>query len=96
MEGVRRALSELGNKAPPLRIQEYVAEKFGIIMETQVISSYKTKLKRGRRGRRARKGVVSAAAHAGAFTLQDIEAVKEVANRIGVDKVKQLADVLSK
>jgi hypothetical protein len=41
MEGVRRALSELGKDAKPARIQGFVKERFGIEMSTDVVSTYK-------------------------------------------------------
>jgi hypothetical protein len=41
MEGVRRALSELGRDAKPTQIQGFVQERFGIQMSTDVISTYK-------------------------------------------------------
>jgi hypothetical protein len=47
-----------------------------------------------KRGRRGRKPAV--AAQSSAITLSDIEAVKSVIDRLGADKVRQLAQVLAK
>ena len=46
MEGVRRAMADLGSDAKPLRIQSYVQEKFGIEMNTDTISTYKAGIAR--------------------------------------------------
>ena len=46
MEGVRRAVAELGKDAKPLRIQGFVKERFGIVMNTNTISTYKADIAR--------------------------------------------------
>jgi hypothetical protein len=95
-EAVRRALSELGIDAKPLEIKDYIKKQFDIAMDTQNISNYKSALKtKSRRGPKRRAGSTPLTA-AGGFTLQDIQAVKEMADRIGPEKVRQLAEVLSK
>lgn len=97
-EAVRRALAELGLEAMPLEIKGYLKKTFHIDMDSQNISNYKSTLKS------ERKSVVSpppvtkqtVTAATGGFSLEDIQAVKEVADRIGADKVRQLAEVLSR
>ena len=42
MEGVRRALTELGKDAMPLQMQKYLKERFGITMTVAHISNYKS------------------------------------------------------
>jgi len=46
MEGVRRALAELGSDAKPKDIQEYVKKNFKIDMSTDHISTYKGDIQR--------------------------------------------------
>ena len=98
---VRETLSVLGSDAKPLAIQDYLKSKLDIDMTTNMISNYKTAIhkKAGKRGRP--KGKRSAARkapanHRGNISLADIQAVKALTDRIGADKVKELAAVLSK
>ena len=44
MEAVRRALAELGKDAMPIPIKEYLQSRFGIEMNTEHISNYKSSL----------------------------------------------------
>jgi len=57
MEGVRRALADLGGDAKPMQIQGFLREKLGIAMSTDHISTYKGVLaKKGKgKGKAARK-----------------------------------------
>jgi ABC-type phosphate/phosphonate transport system substrate-binding protein len=97
MEGVRRALAELGSEAKPLEIKSYLKREFGINMEPNMISNYKSMIKSGGNKSALIRRPKSAAGVRGAnggFSLEEIQAVKEVADRIGADKVRQLAAVL--
>jgi hypothetical protein len=101
MEAVRRALAELGQDAQPSDIQSYVKSKFGIDMEKTMISSYKTSLKAAGKSALTRKpksqgARATSTRTTGGISLDDIRAVKELADRIGADKVRELAEVLSK
>ncbi len=100
MEGVRRALAEMGMDAAPKQIQEFLKSKFGIYMEPGMISNYKSSLKSPGKtaiNRNRKPGRPAAASSAtGRITLDDIRAVKEVVDKIGADNVRQLADVLGK
>ena len=101
MEAVRRALAELGQDDQPSEIQSFVKSKFGIDMEKTMISSYKTSLKAASKSALIRKPAPRAAKTASAnanhgISLEDIRAVKELTDRIGADKVRELAEVLSK
>ena len=98
-EAVERALAELGRDAQPLAIQQHIKERYGLDMERSHISNYKTNLLKQRRTT-ARKpgGRVVAPPHAAAngFSLDEIRAVKEIVDRIGAEKVRQLAEALAK
>jgi hypothetical protein len=67
-------------------------------MEPQNISNYKSTLKAAEKNASVRQPDAKPAADtaAGGFSLEEIQAVKEVADRIGAEKVRQLAEVLSK
>ncbi len=101
MEGVRRAMHQLGGDAKPLEIKIYLKREFGIDMEPNMISNYKSMIKSGgtksaliRRGRPA--GSTAGRGSNGGFSLEEIQEVQDVAERIGPDKVRQLAAVLYK
>jgi hypothetical protein len=97
-EMVSRALDTLGFDAKPLELKEHIRKEFGTDMDPQHISNYKSNLKktRSKPGPKKRTGPTAAGTTPSGFSLADIQAVKEVADRIGADKVKQLAEVLSK
>jgi hypothetical protein len=72
-------------------------------MDNTLISTYKTTLSKKAAGQSAvtRKPAAKPAAPAApapnsGITLEDIKAVKELADRLGADKVKELADVLAR
>jgi hypothetical protein len=108
MEAVRAALRELGRKAKPLKIQEFIKEKFNIDMSPDHISNYKSTIlkgkgKSGKRGRPKGTGVPAAAkpaagnAHSrSGLALEDVENVKKLVRRFGSDSLKRLIDVLTK
>jgi hypothetical protein len=97
MEAVRRALAELGPDAMPLRIKDYLKQHFRIDMDPQNISNYKSTLKTAEKNAPSRQpSAKPAATLSGGFSLEEIQAVKKVADRIGAEKVRQLAEVLSK
>jgi hypothetical protein len=101
MEQVRKALRRLGNDAKPKRIQGYLRKRFLLEMSTDMISTYKGSIlkKQAGEGREAQpEAVVEATTTtetaSGGISVEELRAVKEVVDRIGADKVKQLVDVL--
>jgi len=107
MEAVRQAIAALGKDAGPAQILPFIKEKFGIVMSTEMAYNYKStalkKMKGKKRGpkpgqKRAAVAAVPTAngQSAGAISLDDITAVKALADRLGADKVWQLAKVLAK
>jgi hypothetical protein len=99
MDAVRQALEELGKKAKPPQIQTFIREHFGITMPPNHISSYKSSLlkkKRGRRRGRGRPAEGQPAAHpADGLTLRDLRAIKEMSDRIGAQRFRELVELLS-
>ncbi|OAI40996.1 hypothetical protein AYO40_00510 [Planctomycetaceae bacterium SCGC AG-212-D15] len=104
MEAVRRVLSESGNDTMPIDIQGQLKKKFNIKMDPGVISNYKsTIIKVGKRkklgrpkGRKLGRPPGAKTSTASSISIDDILAVKTLAEKIGVDKLRQLADVLAK
>jgi hypothetical protein len=98
MEAVRQALDHLGNEAKPEAILKFVKESFNVVMSRAMASNYKSSVLRkaaipstlgGRAEPRA------GAAH-DRYSFEDIATVKNLANRIGVENLRRLAEVLGK
>lgn len=98
LEGVRRALAALGYDATPAGIQAYLKKEYGIAMETGLISNYKSSIKSSGKSAVMRKpaGRPAAKSKAGAISVDDVRAVKELADRIGAEELKQLAEMLAR
>ena len=104
MEAVRQALDSLGYDAQPLAIQEFVKDHFNQDMNANMVSSYKSSLRRkaGLKGRRRKRGrpakTEALAAPAPTFhdgvQWKDIRAVKDIAGRIGVKGLRELVELL--
>jgi hypothetical protein len=103
MEAVRRVLGTSGKDTMPLDIQDQLRKKFNIKMDASTISNYKSMiLKQGKRKKPGRKPGRPAASlsspkmsKGGSVSLEDIKVVKELAERLGVEKLRQLAEVLA-
>jgi hypothetical protein len=101
MDAVRRILSESGKDTMPVEIQSQLHRKFRIKMDTATISTYKgTILRQGapkkKMGRpMGRPAGVSTPAASGSISIEDIQAVKALADRLGPDKLRQLPEVLA-
>ena len=95
MEAVRRALNVLGPKARPPEIGAYVQQHFGRVIPPNHISSYKSTLtKKARKPGRPRAADGRADSASDILTLKDLRAIKELANRIGVARFRELVEVL--
>ncbi len=98
-EAIRRALAKLGKKAMPAEIQDFIRTNFGVEMTTTVISVYKSKLK-GKPGRKPKVEGATAeaapqpAAHAG-VTFKDMRTVKEISDRLGPARMKELVELMA-
>jgi hypothetical protein len=93
-EAVRRALAELGKDAKPTAIQTWVKEQFRIEMSKDHISVCKGKMLRGKklpaRQAEAKKPT------AGGIVLDDILAVKKLADKVGPEQLRTLIDAFAK
>jgi hypothetical protein len=103
-ETVRRALAELGPAAKPGEIQAFLREKYHLEMSSNMVSSYKSQLikkagglkkKRGRKSKPARSELAPRAETTDGVSLKDLHAIKELANRLGVGKLRALIDLLA-
>jgi hypothetical protein len=104
MEAVRRAIATLGKEAKPNDVLGHLKSEFGIDISYDVASTYKSavlkKMKGKKRGPKPGKkpaAIATANGHAaGSISIEDITAVKSLADRLGAEKVWQLAKVLAK
>ena len=101
-EAIRRALAKLGNKAMPTEIQGFIKTNFGVEMTTTVISVYKSKLvkKKGKPGRKPK--VVGATAEPapqramhGGVSFKDMRLVKEISDRLGPARMRELVELVA-
>jgi hypothetical protein len=88
MDGMRRALAELGGDAENQDIRKFLKSQLGINMDTKMISNYKTHLKAASKSAAIRKPGISAAAPvvpsvADGITLADVRAVRQLAAALG-------------
>jgi hypothetical protein len=102
MDAVREALRKEGDDTKPMEIKSYIKKNFNITMDPTVISSYKTSIlskERKKGGRKAGGRALIAtgrAANSHHISIEDIRSVKDLADRIGIDRLRQLAEVLAK
>ncbi|QJW93834.1 hypothetical protein [Frigoriglobus tundricola] len=92
IEMVRAALEEFGPDAKPQPMQTFILEKFNTELAPNIISNYKSVLKRkgggavagiagGRRGRKS------------GAQFSDLETIRGLVTRLGAEQVKKLVDV---
>ena len=108
MEAVRRAMSALTMDASPSEIQKYIKDNFGVDMNANMISSYKSTLrgKAGLGGRRRKKrgrpkklaeAATTAAApdhHSrDAVPWKDLRTIKDIAGRLGKKGLRDLVEL---
>jgi hypothetical protein len=105
MEAVRRILASSGKDTMPLEIQGLLKKQYNIKMDTATISTYKgtilrkgpgKKMGRPNGSKNGQTAVHSTVRASGAsISIEDILAVKELAEKLGADRLRQLAEVLA-
>jgi hypothetical protein len=105
MEAVRQALAKHGKDTMPGDLLKHLKSDFGITMSYDMASTYKSAALKKKKGKKRgpKPGMKPAAAvptangqAAGSISLEDITAVKALTDRLGAEKVWQLAKVLAK
>ena len=84
---VQAALQELGMDAKPQDLQGVIMTKFNVDLPPNIISNYKSQIKRA--------AGVGTGRQDGSFHIEDFEAVRSLVRKLGADQVKRLVDVLS-
>ncbi|MCS6863510.1 MAG: hypothetical protein RMJ56_00105 [Gemmataceae bacterium] len=85
---VQAALETKGWDAKNAELQEYIREQFDTELAPNVISNYKSIIKR-----ESGKPTVSKRGRKGTPQFSDLEIVCGLVNRLGVEKVRQLVDM---
>ena len=84
---VRAALEEIGD-AKPQEMQVHIKSKFGVELPPNIISNYKSQIKRkigmGGPGRGRRAGL----------QVEDFETIRGLVKRLGSEQVKRLVEVV--
>jgi hypothetical protein len=88
---VKAALDEKGWGAGPTELQPVIVEKFNVELSNQVISNYKSQLKR--EGGEAPAGPPRNGSASGGMTIADLEAVKGLMSRLGAEQVRKLVEM---
>ena len=98
-----QAAFEAKGDAGPGELQAYISEKFGQTLKINIISSYKSQIKKklglGRknkkRGRPAKSATApKAASSAGTVNISELEAVSELVQKLGLEKVLALVGIV--
>jgi len=91
IEMVRTAIDELGPDAKPQPMQTFIKERFDTELAPNIISNYKSVLKRkggiasgGAGGKRGRKSGAQ---------FSDLETIRGLVARLGAEQVKKLVEV---
>ncbi len=95
MDCVRKALASLGNDAKPKAIKDFLDREFGLQMNTKMISTYKGSIaKNAARQSGVLRAPAARSVAAGGLGVEDVRAVKRLADQLGADRVRELLDVL--
>lgn len=100
---VRDAVAALGPKAKPKEIQKHVQEASGVVMSTGMISSYKSNMKKAKKGKGRKPGRPAKAAtestggggaKAASSIADDVVLIRKLIGRLGAKQLSDLVDVL--
>jgi hypothetical protein len=97
MEAVRRALDEYGPDVKPLKIKDHLKKRYKLNISADMASTYKGNIlrKSGQSAtiREPQAATSSRKAAEPALHMGDVQAVKDLADRLGTDQVRQLLDM---
>ncbi len=101
MQLVRDAMEALGPKAKPVEIQKEIKDKHSVDMNTQMISTYKSMIKKPPKAGKARgpgRPAKAAPAEKSGERMNiadDVILLRTLVSRLGARQMHQLIDVLS-
>jgi hypothetical protein len=82
---VQDAMEAIGNDAKPLAMQTHIKSKFGTELPANIISNYKSQIKKKNGGGRGRKA---------GLQVEDFETIRNLVRRLGADQVKRIVAVV--
>lgn len=91
---VTAALATLGADTPPQQILDHIRDTYGVELSKSMVSSYKSNILKKQRGGTGRKGDRVAAD--GTVELKDLRALRDIIDRVGMNEVKHLIQVLDR
>jgi hypothetical protein len=86
---VRTALQEMGGNPKPMEMQAHIKNKFGVELPANIISNYKSQIKRKNGG-----GGPGRGRRAGGLRVEDFEVIRGLVKRLGADQVKRWVDAV--
>lgn len=86
---VRAALLDMGGDPKPLEMQAHIKGKFGVELPANIISNYKSQLKRKAGGTPA----PGRGRRSGTLQVADFETVRGLVKRLGAEQVRKLVEV---
>lgn len=90
---VQAALDEKGMAAGPQELGEAIKAKYNVELANNIISNYKSVIKREGKGGKAAKPDAAKRGRKGGPQFTDFEAVRGLVSRLGSDQVKKLVDM---
>ncbi len=108
MEAVRQAMGVLGMDASPTAIHEHLKSEMGVDVSPNMISSYKSTIRKkaGIKGRRRKKRRAAAQDAASApaaavlvspadgVSIKELRALKEMADRLGAGRFREVVEFI--
>ena len=88
MSMVRSAMEEIGNDAKPLAMQAHIKSKYGTELPANIISNYKSQIKRKNGGTPSGRG------RKAGLQVEDFETIRNLVRRLGADQVKRMVEVM--
>lgn len=88
---VRAALQDMGGDPKPQEMQAHIKSKFGVELPANIISNYKSQIKRKAGGAAAGPG--RGRRSTASLQVADFETVRGLVKRLGVEQVKKLVEV---
>jgi hypothetical protein len=86
---VQDAMEAIGNDAKPLAMQTHIKSKFGTELPANIISNYKSQIKR-----KNGSGVGSGRGRKAGLQVEDFETIRNLVRRLGADQVKRIVAVV--
>ena len=96
MGAVRMAMRALGHDVATQALHDHIQSEYGLNIHNNKISAYKSSIRKqaGLKSTRGRGTSRPAKADVSRINMDDIRAVKQLADRIGAARLRELIDVL--